>query len=181
MRFQSALLIVPLEPRALPSSESTQLPPPAAESTTQAATAPVFTYVTPPAPSNQSFDSVPKGDSNSGFTPPIQGAVSAGVCAVLLVGGLLIYRYNKWRSNKRSKANQGSTSTPNDPNPSMSEPPAQHISSRQREKMPASNDAFQTAVDDDEIRPVTPQQAFLVSKKGGRVDDDSSSLVISPC
>ncbi|KAL7901588.1 hypothetical protein HDV63DRAFT_59792 [Trichoderma sp. SZMC 28014] len=180
MRFQSALSIVSLEPRALPTSESAQLPPPAAESTTQAATAPVFTYVTPPAPSNQSLDSVPKGDSNSGFTPPIQGGVSLGVCFVLLVGGLLLYRYNKWRSNKRSKANQDSTPTPSDPNPSMSEPPT-HLSSRQREKMPASNDAFQTAVDDDEIRPVAPQKAFLASKKGGQVDDDSSSLVISPC
>lgn len=181
MRFQSALAIVSLEPRANPFSESTQLPPPAAESTTQVPTAPVFTYVTPPATSNQSLDSMPKGDSNSGFTPPIQGGVSVGVCAVLLVGGLLLYRFNKQRSNKRSKANQNSTSTPGDPNPSMSEPPTQHISSRQREKMTTSNTAFQTTVDDDEIRPVIPQKAFLASKQGKRADDDSSSLMISPC
>lgn len=181
MRFQSALINVSLEPRATPISEPTQLPPPAAESTTQAATDPVFTFVTPPAPSSQSLNSVATGDSNSGFTPPIQGGVSLGVCVVLLVAGLLTYRFNKRRSNKRFKANPDSTSTPGDPNPPMLEPPAQHISSRQREKMPANNTAFQTTVDDDEIRPVTPQKAFLASKKVGRADDDSSSLGISPC
>lgn len=181
MQFQSALVIVSLEPRATPASESTQLKLPPAESTTQAATAPVFTYVTPPAPSNQPLDSMPKGDSNSGFTPPIQGGVSLGVCLVLLLGGLLLYRFNKRKSNKRAKANQDSTSTPGDPNLSMSEPPAQHLSSRQREKMPANNTAFQSTVDDDEIRPVTPQKAFFTSKRGMQADDDSSSLMISPC
>ncbi|EHK39571.1 hypothetical protein TRIATDRAFT_260254 [Trichoderma atroviride IMI 206040] len=173
-------MTVSLKPRATPASESTQLPPPA-ESTTQTATAPVFTYVTPPATSSQSLNSIGTGNSNSGFTPPIQGGVSLGVCVVLLAAGLLAHRYNKRRLNKRSEANQDSTSTPEDPNPSMSESPAQHMSSRQREKMPASNNTFQTIVDDDEIRPVTPQRAFFAPKRGGRADDDSSSLMISPC
>ncbi|KAL7926104.1 hypothetical protein ACQKWADRAFT_281771 [Trichoderma austrokoningii] len=172
MRSHATVKISELEPRATPTNE---LPSPIADYTTHVATAPVFTYVASPAPTNQTLDSVPKGDSGPGFTPPIEAGVALGVCAVLLVAGLLIYRFNKWRSNKRSKADQGSTAAPN------AEPPAQHMSSRQREKMPASDTALQGTVDDDEIRPVTPQEGLLVPRRGGRVDDDSSSLMISPC
>lgn len=181
MRFQSTLKTASLEPRATPTNEFTQLPPPAAESTTQAVTPQVYTYVTPPAPTNQPLDSMPTDDSSSRITPAVEAGITLGICVVLLAAGLLLYRFNKWRSNKRSKANQGFTSTRSDPNPSMPESPAQHMSSQQREKMPANNNTFQTTVDDDEIRPVTPQAAFLATKKGERADDDSSSLVISPC
>lgn len=182
MRLQPALTVNWLKPRATPTKESTQLPPPAAESTTQAATAQVFTYVTPAAPTNQPISPAsPVGGSNPRIGALFEGGIGLAGCVVILVAGVLVYRFRKWKSNKRAKANQGSTSTPSDPNPPISEPPAQQMSSRQREKMPANNTAFQTAVDDDEIRPVTPQKAFVASKKGGRPDDDSSSLVISPC
>lgn len=178
MQFQPALKTASLEPRATPTSEFTQLPPPVAESTTQAVTAQVFTYVTPPAPTNQSIDTVP--NSNPKITPGIASGITLGICVVILVAALLIYHFNKRRSNKRAKAIQNSTSIPSALNPPMSEPPAQHMSSRQREKMPANNAVFQTAVDD-EIRPVTPQKVFLASKKETKADEDSSSLVISPC
>ncbi|KAL6905037.1 hypothetical protein GGI43DRAFT_298865 [Trichoderma evansii] len=182
MRLQPTLTVNSLEPRATPTKEYTQLPPPPAESTTQAVTAQVFTYVTPPAPTNQPFaPTIPVGGSNPRLTALFQIGIALAGCIVIFVAGVLIYRFKKRRSNKRAKANQGSTSIPSNPNPPMSELPAQQMSSRQREKMPASNTAFQTAMDDDEIRPVTPRKVFVVSKNGGKPDDDSSSLVISPC
>lgn len=173
MQLQPTLDTASLEPQA------TQLPPPVAESTTQALTAPVFTYVTPPVATNESTFSVGTGNSNK-FSAGAESGISLGVCVVLLVAGLLIYRFNKWRSNKRAKANQDSTSKPNDANLPTSEPSAQHMSSRQREKMPATNDAVQAAADD-EIHPVPPQKVFSALEKGKKADYDSSSLVISPC
>jgi hypothetical protein len=176
MRFRSALKIASLEPRAASTSEST-----ATEPIDQTPTAPAFAYATPPAPLIRPVKPVATGGTDgSGLTGPAESGISLGVFFVLLVGGLLLCRFNKRRKNKRSKANQGFTLTPSDPNPSISEPPAQYMSGRQREKMPATNSESQATTDDDEIRLLAPQKAVL-AKKGGWTDNDSKSMVISPC